>query len=205
MAILQVTTEFRQDQGKGASRRLRRAGKVPAVLYGGGREPLNLQFDQLYLQRLTANEAFYTSIMELAVEDKVQKAILRDMQRHPFKPIIMHLDLQRVSDTELLRINVPLHFLNEELSPAGKSSTVMVLHELNQVEVSCLPKDLPAFIEVDLGKLQLGDVIHLSEIKLPPGVEVPALAFGKEHDIAVVIAKPSGGADAADEEAAEQE
>jgi large subunit ribosomal protein L25 len=115
--------------------------------------------------------------------------LLRDMQRHPFKQQIMHLDFQRVNDRETLRTAVPLHFLNQETSPAGKSSEVVITHELNEVVVECLPADLPEFIEVDLGNMAQGDVIHLSELKLPKGVEIPELKLGKEHDTAVVIAK----------------
>jgi len=119
----------------------------------------------------------------------VQQVLLRDMQRHPFKQLIIHIDFQRVSANEKLSAAVPLHFINEAASPAGKSSEVVVTHELNEVQVVCLPKDLPEFIEVDLGALEVGNVIHLSEIKLPAGVEIPELKLGKEHDVAVVAAK----------------
>ena len=119
----------------------------------------------------------------------MQKVLLRDMQRHPFKQQIMHLDFQRVNENEALRVSVPLHFLNEDKSPAGKAAEVVVTHELNEVEISCLPKDLPEFIEIDLSALEVGTVIHLSDLKLPNGVEIPELKLGKEHDVAVVIAK----------------
>jgi large subunit ribosomal protein L25 len=119
----------------------------------------------------------------------VQKVLLRDIQRHPYKQIIMHLDFQRVDENQALRAKVPLHFLNQEKSPAGKTAGVVVTHELNEVEVSCLPKDLPEFIEIDLADLQIGGIVHLSELKLPKGVELPELKLGKEHDVAVVIAK----------------
>ena len=111
------------------------------------------------------------------------------MQRHPYKQIIMHLDFQRVDENQAIRVAVPLHFLNEEKSPAGKSADVVVTHELNEVELSCLPKDLPEFIEVDLSALSVGDIVHLSDLKLPNGVEIPELKLGKEHDVAIVIAK----------------
>src|SRR3546814_565349 len=111
------------------------------------------------------------------------------MQRHPFKPLILHLDFLRVSENEVLRARVPLHFLNQESSPAGKSASVVIHHDMTELEVSCLPKDLPEFVAVDLAKLDLGDIIHLSELVLPPGVEVAALKLGKEHDVAVVSAK----------------
>ena len=111
------------------------------------------------------------------------------MQRHPYKQIIMHLDFQRVDENQALRAKVPLHFLNQEKSVAGKTAGVVVTHEINEVEVSCLPKDLPEFIEIDLADLAIGGIVHLSELKLPKGVEIPELKLGKEHDIAVVIAK----------------
>jgi large subunit ribosomal protein L25 len=202
MAIIQLKTEFRTDQGKGASRRLRRADKIPAVLYGGGRDPISLQFDHTPMLHTTANEKFYTSILELSVGDKTQKAILRDMQRHPYKKVIMHMDFQRISDTEKLRMKIPFHFVNQETSPAGKTSGVLILRELNDVEVLCLPKDLPEFIEIDLGALKLGDIVHLSDVKLPNDVEIPELALGKEHDVAVVVAKMSA-AEQSEETAAE--
>jgi len=125
----------------------------------------------------------------MELDGKVQKVLLRDMQRHPYKQIIMHLDFQRVDENQALRVKVPLHFLNQEKSPAGKTAGVLILHELNEIEVSCLPKNLPEFIEIDLAALAIGDIVHLSEIKLPTGVEIPELKLGKEHDVAVVIAK----------------
>src|SRR5690606_2324710 len=135
------------------------------------------------------NEWFYSAILDMELDGKVQKVLLRDLQRHPFKQQILHLDFLRVSENETLRAKVPLHFANQEKSPAGKTAGVVVLHELNEVEVDCLPKDLPEFITVDLTELKVGDIIHLSQLPLPAGVAIPALAHGKEHDIAVVIAK----------------
>ncbi len=187
--IRNVPVEFRTDEGKGASRRLRRAGKVPAILYGGGEEPRMLQLDQLLAYRYAKNEWFYTSILELDVGNEKQKALLRDLQRHPYKPYLMHIDFQRVSETEPVRLKVPLHFLNQDSSPAGKTGGALVLHELNDLEISCLPKDLPEYLEIDLANLNVGDTIHISDIKLPEGVEVPSLKLGREHDLAVVVAR----------------
>jgi large subunit ribosomal protein L25 len=184
-----IKATSRNVEGKGASRRLRRDASIPAIVYGGKSAPQPIQLDHEKIWLASQHEWFYSSILNLDVDGKVQQVLLRDMQRHPFKQIIMHLDFQRVSANEALRAKVPLHFLNEDTSPAGKTAGVLVLHELNEVEVSCLPKDLPEFIEIDLGKLAVGDIIHLSEIVLPEGVEVPALKLGKEHDVAVVIAK----------------
>ena len=179
----------RNVEGKGASRRLRRAASIPAIIYGGKSQPQPIQLDHEKIWLAQQNEWFYSSILNLDVEGKVEQVLLRDMQRHPFKQIILHLDFQRVDANQTLRASVPLHFLNEDKSPAGKAADVVVLHELNDVEVSCLPKDLPEFIEIDLSNLVVGDIIHLSDLKLPEGVELPELKLGKEHDVAVVIAK----------------
>ena len=179
----------RNVEGKGASRRLRRAASIPAIIYGGKSQPQPIQLDHEKIWLAQQNEWFYSSILNLDVEGKVEQVLLRDMQRHPFKQIILHLDFQRVDANQALRARVPLHFLNEDKSPAGKAADVVVLHELNDVEVSCLPKDLPEFIEIDLSNLVVGDIIHLSDLKLPEGVELPELKLGKEHDVAVVIAK----------------
>ncbi len=187
--VRNVPVEFRADEGKGASRRLRAAGKVPAILYGGGQAPRALQLDMLLAYRYANSEWFYTSILELDVGNETQKALLRDLQRHPYKPMLMHIDFQRVSETEPVRLRVPLHFINQEVSPAGKMAGALILHELNDVEISCLPKDLPEFLQIDLSNLQVGDTIHVSDIKLPEGVEIPSLKLGREHDVAVVVAR----------------
>jgi len=179
----------RSDEGKGASRRLRHAAQIPAIVYGGKAEPKSIQLDHEHIWLASQNEWFYSSILNLDVDGKVEQVLLRDMQRHPYRQLIMHLDFQRVSANEALRASVPLHFINEETSPAGKAADVIVMKELTQVEVSCLPKDLPENIEVDLGSLQEGDIVHLSQLKLPAGVQVPELALGKEHDVAVVVAR----------------
>jgi large subunit ribosomal protein L25 len=184
-----ISATGRNDEGKGASRRLRRAAQIPAILYGGNAAPQSIQLDHEKTWLASQNEWFYSSILDLDLDGKVQKVLLRDMQRHPYKQVIMHLDFQRVDENAALRAKVPLHFLNQEKSPAGKTAGIVVLHELNEVEVSCLPKDLPEFIEVDLSTLSVGDIVHLSQLKLPAGVEIPELRLGKEHDVAVVIAK----------------
>ena len=189
MATHVINVERRKDEGKGASRRLRRTGQVPAIVYGGELKPVSIQLLHKDVLAASQNEWFDSSILDLSLGGDVQKVLLRDMQRHPFKQQVLHLDFQRVNDNEAIRARVPLHFLNQETSPAGKTSGVIVTHELNEIEVSCLPRHLPEFIEIDLGQITLGDIIHLSEIKLPEGVEIPELKLGKEHDIAVVIAK----------------
>ena len=197
-----IKATSRSVEGKGASRRLRLAASIPAIVYGGKSAPQAIQLDHEKIWLAQQHEWFYSSILNLDVDGKVEQVLLRDMQRHPFKQIIMHLDFQRVDANQTLRAKVPLHFLDEDKSSAGKAADVVVLHELNDVEVSCLPKDLPEFIEVDLSTLSVGDIIHLSDLKLPKGVELPELKLGKEHDVAVVIAK-HGREDVAEEAAPE--
>ena len=185
----EIKVERREDEGKGASRRLRHAAKIPAIVYGGELKPVSIQLDHEAVWLASQNEWFYSSILDLSLGGDIQKVLLRDMQRHPYRQQIMHLDFQRVNENETLRTAVPLHFVNEDKSPAGKSAEVVVTHELNEIVVECLPKNLPEFIEIDLSTLSVGDIVHLSDIKLPEGVEVPELKLGKEHDVAVVIAK----------------
>jgi len=190
MAIThEISAELRNNEGKGASRRLRHSGKVPAIVYGGTANPISIQMEHNSIYLASQNEWFYSAILDLKLDGKNQKVLLRDLQRHPFKPQIMHLDFQRVDENKAIRIRVPLHFLNQETSPAGKTSGVLISHALNELEVSCLPKDLPEFIEVDLANLQIGDIVHISDLKLPQGVEIPELRLGKEHDQAVVTAQ----------------
>ncbi|GAB3386921.1 50S ribosomal protein L25/general stress protein Ctc [Lysobacter fragariae] len=189
MSEHKISATGREAAGKGASRRLRRAASIPAIVYGGSAAPQSVQLEHEKTWLASQNEWFYSSILDLDIDGKVQKVLLRDMQRHPYKQIIMHLDFQRVDENQALRAKVPLHFLGQEKSPAGKTAGVLVLHELNEVEVSCLPKNLPEFIEIDLSALAIGEIIHLSQLKLPAGVEIPELKLGKEHDVAVVIAK----------------
>ena len=189
MATHNITATSRKVEGKGASRRLRHSGQVPAIVYGAQATPENVQLEHTSLWLASQNEWFYSSILQLSVDGKSQKVLLRDMQRHPFKQQILHLDFQRIDENVAIRFNVPLHFLNQDVSPAGKTAGVVVLHELNEIRVSCLPKDLPEFIEVDLSSLSLGDIIHLSQLTLPEGVSLPELKLGREHDVAVVIAR----------------
>ena len=186
----EIKVERRTDEGKGASRRLRHAAKIPAIVYGGSElKPVSIQIEHEAIWLASQHEWFYSSILDLSLGGDVQKVLLRDMQRHPFKQQIMHLDFQRVNENEALRTAVPLHFLNEEISPAGKAAEVVVTHELNEVMIECLPKDLPEFLEIDLSELTVGTILHMSDLKLPAGVSIPELKLGKEHDLAVVIAK----------------
>ncbi len=201
-----INVQKREGQGKGASRRLRRAGFVPAIVYGGELQPVSIQIEHKDVWHASQSESFYSSILDLSLNGDVQKVLLRDMQRHPFKQLILHIDFQRISDNEAIRLRVPLHFLGQEGSPAGKTAGVVIMHELTEVEVSCLPKNLPEFIEVDLSGLKPGMTVHLSEVKLPAGVEIPELKLGTEHDIAVVVAKEiRAEAEPAEEAAATEE
>ncbi len=186
--IHEIPAESRSDQGKGASRRLRQTGKVPAIVYGSSQPPENIQLEHNTVWLASQNEWFYSAILDLKLDGKSQRVLLRDLQRHPFKSQLLHIDFQRVDENKAIRIRVPLHFLNQEKSPAGKMSGVLISHSLNDVEISCLPKDLPEYIEVDLAELKVGDIVHLSDLRLPGGVEIPELRLGKEHDAAVVTA-----------------
>ena len=182
----EIKAQSRKDEGKGASRRLRHASFVPAVVYGAGKDPESIQIEHNTILLAAKHEWFFSSVLDLNVDGKVQKVLVRDWQKHPFKQLMMHMDFLRINENEVIRVNVPLHFLNQESSPAGKTSGVVISHNLTEVEVSCLPKDLPEFIELDLGKLKEGDIIHLSQLTLSADVEIPALALGEDHDIAVV-------------------
>lgn len=182
----QLTATSRSVEGKGASRRLRIAGYVPAIVYGAGEAPQAIQVlhnDVLLGSRF---ESFYSSVIELTVDGKKQKVLIKDWQKHPFKQLMLHMDFQRVNENEAIKVAVPVHFLNQEKSPAGKTAGLVISHNLTEVTVSCLPKNLPEFIELDLANLKAGDIIHLSDLKLPAGVEIPELGLGKEHDVAVV-------------------
>ena len=181
-----LIAELREDQGKGASRRLRHQGKVPAIIYGAGRPPRSLMFDQNKVFKQLENEAFYSSILNIKVGDKSQAAILKDLQRHPAKHMIMHIDFQRIVDDVEIRMNVPLHFIGEDIAPGVKVGGGNVSHLMNDVEISCLPKDLPEFLEVDVSELELDAMLNLTDIKLPKGVEITALAQGPENDQGIV-------------------
>jgi large subunit ribosomal protein L25 len=181
-----LIAEIREDQGKGASRRLRHEGKVPAIIYGAGRPPRQLAFDHNQVLHELENESFYSSILNIKVGDKSQAAIVKDIQRHPSKHMVMHMDFQRIVADEKIRMNVPIHYLNEEVAVGVKQGGGSVSRLMNDVEVSCLPKDLPEYFEVDIAELELNEMLHLSDIKLPEGVEIPELAQGPEHDHAIV-------------------
>ncbi len=181
-----LIAEFRDDQGKGASRRLRREGKVPAILYGAGREPRLLSFEHSKVMHQLQNESFYSSILTIKIGDKTQDVIVKDIQRHPAKPQILHMDFQRIVADQKIRMNVPLHFVGEDVAIGVKVGGGKVSHLMTDVEVSCLPKDLPEYFEVDVSGLDIDDMLYLSDIKVPAGVEIIELSHGEEHDQPIV-------------------
>ena len=199
----ELSAESRSDTGKGASRRLRRTGKLPGIIYGGGQDPqpLTLHHDEV-LHNLE-HEAFYSHILTIKVDGQPQQAVLRDLQRHPHKPVVLHIDFQRVSDTDRIHVRVPLHVVGEDVCPGVKAGGLLT-HDLTDADVTCLAKDLPEFIEVDVSGLGVGEVLHLSDIKLPEGVEFTELTKGEGHDLAVVSVHARKGAGAEEEEGGEE-
>lgn len=204
---IEITANSRTLQGKGASRRLRIAGKVPAVIYGGETPAQSIELDHNNLYHKLKLEAFHASILSIDVDGKKEKVLLRDTQMHPFKQQVYHVDFQRVDPKKKIHMKVPLHFINAESSPGVKSSGGNVSHVLTEVDISCLPKDLPEFITVDLVELSAGHTLHLSDLVLPKNVEVPALAKTRGNLPVVTIVIPravisEGGDDVAAAEAA---
>ncbi len=181
----EINAQSREDAGKGASRRLRRNGQVPGVVYGGKTEPKMITLSHNELALHLEHEAFYSHILNLKVDGKAEQVILKDLQRHPARPLVIHADFQRVSADTKLRTSVPLHFVGEDVAPGIKMGGA-ASHYITSVEVLCLPKDLPEYIEVEMSQMAIGDNVHLSELKLPAGVEIPALAQGEEQDTLVV-------------------
>lgn len=178
----ELAAEFRDAEGKGASRRLRRANKVPAILYGGHREPRALALDHTKLMLMLENERFYSTIINIRVGDVTQAAVLKDVQRHPAKNAVLHVDLQRVLEDEKIRISIPLHFQGAAGSPGVKAGG-LVSHLRNEIEVSCLPKDLPEYINVDLSGLGMNQMLYLADLKVPEGVEILELSHGRNSPV----------------------
>lgn len=180
--------------GKGASRRLRRLeALVPAIVYGGDKAPANISIPHKDLVKHLESEAFYSHIITLQVDGGNELVVLKDLQRHPARPVILHADFLRVSATKKLHVNVPLHFINEDSAKGVKTGGGVVSHSLTQLEILCLPADLPEYIEVDLADVDVGQILHISDLKLPKGVESVALNHGADHDLPVAaIHKPRG-------------
>lgn len=202
MAEFELHADVRSEQGKGAVGRLRREGRVPAIMYGAGKEPMPIKLAENVLRRQLSHEAFFSHVLTVKVDGREEKAVIKSLQRHPATERILHLDLLRVSETQRITMLVPIHFENEEDSP-GRRAGGSVSHHATEVEITCLPKDLPEFLAVDALHMNIGDSIHLSQIPLPEGVEIPALAQGPEHDQPVVSIQVSRVTEA--EEAPEDE
>ena len=182
-----LIADFREDQGKGASRRLRREGKVPAIIYGAGRPPRSITFDHNAVVQQLENESFYSSILNVKVGEKSQAAILKDVQRHPFRRLIMHIDLQRIVEDQAIKMNVPIHYLGEEDAVGVREGGGTVTKMVNDVEVTCLPKDLPEFLELDISHLGLDEMMYLTDIKVPEGVEIVGLAQAEEEQAQPIV------------------
>ena len=191
----------REDTGKGASRRLRRlAGEIPAIVYGGKKAPAQISLAQKDIAKALENEAFYSHIISLDIDGKSEDVIIKDLQRHPAKAYVMHMDFFRVSKTTKLQTRAPLHFINEEECVGVKLGGGLIAHSMTDIEISCLPKDLPEYIEVDMAEIELGATVHLSDIKLPKGVESVALSHGDDHDLPVAaVNKPKAVEEISDE------
>jgi large subunit ribosomal protein L25 len=195
-----IEAEIRTDMGKGSSRRLRRLqNQVPAIIYGGGIDPVALTLSLKDLTKSLENEAFYSQILTIKVGDKLQKAVLKDLQRHPAKETAMHADFLRVSDDVMITVRVPIHFSNEESCHGVKMEGGVINHTVNELEIQCLPADLPEYIEFDMTPVISGQIIHISDLTLPKGAESVALSHGPDHDLPVVsVQQPRGAADADD-------
>jgi large subunit ribosomal protein L25 len=191
----------REDTGKGASRRLRRlAGEIPAIVYGGKKDPAKISLAHKDVAKALENEAFFSHIIDLVIDGKSEDVIIKDIQRHPAKALIMHMDFFRVSKTTKLQTRAPLHFINEETCVGVKMGGGLIARSMTDIEISCLPKDLPEYIEVDMAEVDLGQTVHLSDIKLPKGVESVALSYGDDHDLPVAaVNKPKAVEEISDE------
>lgn len=197
MVDFALNARSRNEMGKGASRRLRRlAGEVPAIIYGGDSAPENIALGHDELNHALGNEAFYSHIIKLSVDSQSQDVILKDVQRHPAKQLILHVDFLRVDKDQKLTTRVPLHFINEESCHGVKMEGGVITHSLNELEIACLPADLPEYIEVDMVQVRLGEIVHISDLKLPSGVESVALAQGEDHDLPVAAVNKTRGTDA---------
>jgi len=194
-SVFEFDAVSRANVGTGSAKRVRRNGSIPAVVYGGSAEPELIELSQNEVAKKLANEAVYSHILKLNVGGKVQNAILKDMQRHPAKDTVIHMDFLRINMNEKIKVHVPLHFINEEISIGVKAGGV-VTHSMVEVEVLCLPTNLPEYIEVDLEATDIGGSVHLSDIVAPEGVEIVALTHGEEHNLPVAqVVKTRGPAE----------
>jgi len=182
---LELNATLREDQGKGASRRLRHAKQLPAIIYGGGKDSVSISLLQKYIQHKLPDESFYSQVLSLNVAGKAEDVLIRDIQHHPYKMEVMHMDFIRVDAKKVVHVHSQLHFIGEDVSPGVKTEDGVISHVIIEVELECLPKNIPEFIEVDLSEMHVGDVIHLSDLKMPEGVEVLALKHGEDNDSVV--------------------
>ena len=183
---LELNATLREDKGKGASRRLRHANTLPAILYGSGKDSVSITLQQKDVQYRLPDESFYSQVLSLNIDGKAEDVLIRDIQHHPYKMEVMHMDFVRVDAKKVVHVFSQLHFIGEDVSPGVKTEDGVINHVVTEVELECLPKNIPEFIEVDLSAMHVGDVVHLSDLKLPKGVIVLALKHGEEHDTAVV-------------------
>lgn len=190
---IEFNAKARDEQGTGASRRLRRAGRVPGIVYGGEAKPQQIDLDHNEIYQHLRKEAFYSSVLTMNLGGKKEMCLLRDVQRHPYRQLILHVDFQRIDATHKVHQKVPLHFINADVAPGVKLSGGMVQHVMTELDVKCLPKDLPSFVEVDLKDLVGGKSIHVSELKLPAGVEV-VLHKGEDPVVASIVVRGGGAA-----------
>ena len=193
----EVLAEVREDKGKGSSRRLRRlADQIPAIIYGGDKDPQPLTIIRKDLEKSLENESFYSHVLSINVAGKKEKAILKDLQRNPARNSVIHADFMRIDDKVAIKVNVQFHFMNEESSVGVKEQGGLVQHQVTEMEILCLPTDIPEYVEVDMQDVEVGQIVHLSEVKLPAGVTSVALALGDDHDLAIAsINAPKGGGD----------
>ncbi|MBT3623589.1 MAG: 50S ribosomal protein L25/general stress protein Ctc [Gammaproteobacteria bacterium] len=206
MADFELNAELRTDKGKGASRRLRRnADMIPAILYGAGKAPLSLTLAHKDIHKACENEAFFSHIITINADGDSQQAIVKDLQRHPAKDRIMHADFLRIQMDQAITVEVPLHFINEDSCVGVRQGGGNVSHNMTSIEISCLPGDLPEYIEVDIEHLDLGDAIHMSELRLVEALSIPSLQQGADHDHVVVSVNAPKRAEEVDEEAAAAE
>ncbi len=182
-----LIADYREDLGKGASRRLRHEGKIPAIIYGAGRPPRSITFDHNKVAHQLENESFYSSILNIKVGEKSQAAILKDIQRHPSKRQIMHLDLQRIVEDQQIKMNVPIHYVGEDMAVGVRDGGGTVTKMVNEVEITCLPKDLPEYLDLDITELGLDEMMYLTDIKVPEGVEIVGLAQAEEEQAQPIV------------------
>ncbi|HJV51378.1 MAG TPA: 50S ribosomal protein L25/general stress protein Ctc [Noviherbaspirillum sp.] len=197
---MKVVAFPRTEQGSGASRRLRKAGQTPGIIYGGTAEPVAIALDHNALFHALKKEAFHSSILDMEIDGKAEKVLLRDFQMHAFKQLVMHVDFQRVDPNHKLHVKVPLHFVNAEVSPAVKLGGAIISHVMNELDITCLPADLPEFIEVDLSKVEAGASVHLNDVTLPKGVSAVTV-----DNPTIAIASVPAGQVSAEEAAASSE